>query len=162
MSSRQKDAHFKQERTRVYTSERDDPYRTGYRESALCTECGALYRNGRWTWEDIPKTTFDAICPACRRIGENHPAGILELGGDFYLSHRREIQNLIRNTERLEMGHHPLERIMRIERAGDGDIVTTTGVHLARRIGDALHSAYEGSLEYRYGSEPLIRLRWKR
>jgi hypothetical protein len=41
--------------------------------------------------------------------------------------------------------------------------VTTTDIHLARGIGDALHSAYKGELEYHYNKEEnLLRVEWRR
>lgn len=42
-------------------------------------------------------------------------------------------------------------------------VVTTTDPHLARRIGDALHHAYKGELEYRYNKQDkLLRVSWSR
>ena len=42
-------------------------------------------------------------------------------------------------------------------------LVTTTGVHLARRLGEALEDAYKGVLEYHYNKEQqLLRVAWNR
>jgi hypothetical protein len=55
-----------------------------------------------------------------------------------------------------------MQRIMAIAASGT-DAVTTTDAHLARRIGDALHHAYKGELEYRYNKEDnLLRVAWCR
>jgi hypothetical protein len=49
------------------------------------------------------------------------------------------------------------------QRIPGGVRVTTTGVHLARRIGDALESAYKGTLESHYNREEmLLRVAWRR
>jgi hypothetical protein len=42
---------------------------------------------------------------------------------------------------------------MAIEKTKDGTLVTTTDIHLARGIGDALHHAYRGELEFHYNPE---------
>jgi hypothetical protein len=42
-------------------------------------------------------------------------------------------------------------------------MVTTTDPHLARRIGEALHDAYKGTLDYQYNKEDnLLRVTWSR
>jgi hypothetical protein len=50
---------------------------------------------------------------------------------------------------------------MDIEKTAHGTLVTTTDIHLARGIGDALHHAYRGDLEYHYNPEQnLLRVTW--
>jgi hypothetical protein len=52
---------------------------------------------------------------------------------------------------------------MAVEDGADGVLVTTTSVHLARAIGDALADAYKGELEYHYNdAENLLRVNWAR
>ena len=52
---------------------------------------------------------------------------------------------------------------MRIEDQDDGIQITTTDIHLARGIGEALHHAYQGELEYHYNErENLLRVVWER
>jgi hypothetical protein len=52
---------------------------------------------------------------------------------------------------------------MAIQADGRGVVVTTTGAHLARRIGDALQHAYKGELDYRYNkADNLLRVNWSR
>jgi hypothetical protein len=42
-------------------------------------------------------------------------------------------------------------------------LVTTTGLHLARRLGEALARAYKGELSFRYADEEAsIRVYWQR
>jgi hypothetical protein len=69
----------------------------------------------------------------------------------------------VRHCEEAERREHPLQRIMAVEARGEGLLVTTTDVHLARRIGDALHHAYKGELDYRYNKQDkLLRVSWSR
>ena len=73
------------------------------------------------------------------------------------------MHNLIRNTEKQENGEHPLERIMTFAAEEEHFLVTTTGIHLARRIGEALKHAYQGNLDLTYGDgEQSIRVIWRR
>jgi hypothetical protein len=52
---------------------------------------------------------------------------------------------------------------MKIEDQDDGIQITTTDIHLARGIGEALHNAYQGELEYHYNEqENLLRVVWQR
>jgi len=157
-----------QERRQIYTEEKAGPYRENekYPEPTVCVECGALFVKGRWSWDEIPENVSTATCPACRRTADNYPAGIIELSGEFYQNHREELLNLVQNIKNKEIASHPLERIMEIredkETDGDKTLVLTTGIHIARRIGDALFNAYEGDLDFTYEEDTFIRVSWKR
>jgi hypothetical protein len=71
--------------------------------------------------------------------------------------------NVVRHQEARAKAEHPLERIMGIEDQESGILITTTDIHLARRIGEALHHAYHGELDFRYAEEgSILRVRWER
>ncbi len=151
---------------RLVQQKRHDVYRNGRKppEPTICPDCGAVFSGGRWAWVD---EAVDAVnetkCPACQRIADNLPAGIVEVLGTFFDEHREEVIGLIRNTESLEKGEHPLERIITIKDRDHGLEITTTGVHVARRIGDALSRSYQGNLEFTYGdAEKTIQVSWVR
>ena len=150
---------------RLVKEKRHDPYK-GRRKSAsatVCKDCEAIYVGGRWTWEKNVESRRQTVCPACRRIKENYPAGHIELSGSFVEKHQHELLNLIRNREKLEKEHHPMERIMNIGTERGFAMVTTTGVHLARRIGEALTHSYQGELNFQYGDEEKsIKVFWSR
>jgi hypothetical protein len=132
-------------------------------EPTVCTECRALLRAGRWTWDAATPGAYTTICPACRRIADDLPAGYLEILGNFFRAHQEELRNLIRNIEEQEKSEYPLERIMALVDEADRVLVTTTGIHLARRIGEALAHAYQGELDFAYGDgEQSIRVVWRR
>ena len=146
--------------------ERDsDPYQTAEKlpDPSACTECRAMYRAGRWTWGDPPADAKRVVCPACRRAKDGYPAGILTIEGEFLAGHRTEVIGLVRNVEERESKTHPLKRIIGVDDSAEGLTVTTADAGLARNIGDALHSAYEGELDYRYpGDGGVLRVHWVR
>ena len=73
------------------------------------------------------------------------------------------IIGLIRNTERAGKQEHPLARIMAIEIADANVVVTTTDIHLPRRIGHALENAFKGDLKTHYNEEEyFVRMTWRR
>ncbi len=150
---------------RLVREKRHDVYRNTkkLREPSACSSCGVVYSDGRWSWAQRTERMLAVTCPACQRIQDDVPAGILSLSGSFLAGHRDEVIGLIRNVEALEKGEHPLERIMAVRESDDGIRVTTTGVHVARRIGDALGRAYHGELDFTYGDgEKSIQVSWTR
>lgn len=155
---------FRQDQTRLFQDGRHDQYQNNqeYAEPTICRECGALYKNGRWSWDDLPDHAGEAFCPACRRIADNYPAGYIEIKGSFFEQHEKEILNLIHNVGLLEQFQHPLERIIKIDPVEDHTLVTTTGTHLTRRIGDALERSYRGKLNYYSDGENYIHIWWHR
>jgi NMD protein affecting ribosome stability and mRNA decay len=150
---------------RTFDDLRIDPYaeRGKPRGPAVCPDCGAVFRRGRWQWGEPAGGARRQLCPACRRVREREPAGTVRLAGPFFAEHRDEIVALVHNEERREKRLHPLQRVMTMREARDALEVTTTDVHLARRIGEALASAYRGRLELRYSpDEYRVRVRWSR
>ena len=152
-------------RDRLIRERRHDPYeaRAKAREPSACPGCQAIYREGRWRWGRRTADSQVLVCPACRRIADGMPAGILTLRGDFHLAHRQEILGLIRHVEDREARQHPLKRIMQVSEAGDELEVTTCEASLARSLGDAIRHAYQGELDYEYpGGGNVLRVRWNR
>ncbi|MDJ0846982.1 MAG: BCAM0308 family protein [Myxococcota bacterium] len=132
-------------------------------DPTACPDCGAMFRAGRWTWGSPPADARRTLCPACHRIHDGYPGGYLNLVGPFARQHRDEIVALARSVESREKGEHPLKRIMDVVDEEDGMLVTTTDPRLARNIGDAIHRAYQGELDYEYSrDESLLRVSWTR
>jgi hypothetical protein len=143
----------------------DDAYRPGSKPGGpvYCPKCRSVFRDGRWSWSAAPAGAVKLRCPACRRIDEGSPAGYIALSGSFFAAHRSEVLARVRNCEKKEKSTHPLERIMAIEAANGGVLVTTTSVHLARRVAHALESAFKGTLNIAYNHQDnLLRVRWSR
>ena len=126
-----------------------DPYKQLAKphEPTVCPQCGAVYHEGRWHWADErPAGAHEALCQACHRINDNYPAGIVTLSGRFLDQHRDEILHIVRRQEELEKPEHPFNRIMNIEQEAGRIVVTTTDIHLPRRIAEALEGAFRGDL----------------
>lgn len=132
-------------------------------EPTVCPQCGAVFHMGRWQWLPKPEPAHSEMCPACHRIHDNFPAGYVKLEGEFLTRHRAEISSLMHHIENKEKAAHPLQRIMNIVDEDGTMLVTTTDIHLARDIGEAVRHAYQGHLEFHYNPEEnLVRVHWKR
>lgn len=130
-------------------------------EPTACPQCGAVFHHGHWQWIKAPEGAHEHTCPACMRIHDHYPAGFVSLEGEFFKTHRDEVMNLVHNEEKREREEHPLKRIMETEIRDGKAVVTTTDIHLARMIGEALHHAYQGELEFHYNPEQnLLRVSW--
>lgn len=146
---------------------RDDPYWAAqkYPANTQCRKCGLIFSKG--SWKRLPVATHAEshwqICPACIQIQEGYAGGVLRLSGSFLGRHLGDIMNRVRNVEKDAVQHHPLQRIMRIDRQ-DGDIlIYGTSEHLVVRIGKALRRAFKGQLDLRYSpDEKFVRARWNR
>ncbi len=151
---------------RLAQQKRNDAYvhREKWPEPTVCTQCQSVFTGGRWTWQkNLSGKANQVLCPACRRINDDYPAGIIELSGSFFAEYREEILNLLRNEETLEKNEHPMERIIKIIDENGGTTVSTTGIHLARRLGEAIHRAYQGSYDLQYlEDEKFARISWER
>lgn len=142
-----------------------DPYKSTHKlsEPTVCQDCGAVYHQGRWQWAEAPADAKKETCPACQRVHDDFPAGFVTLDGPFFDAHQTEIRQLIQHHAEHERAEHPLKRIIAIKNQEGAMVVTTTDTHLARGIGEALHHAYQGTLEVKHTpGENLVRVYWKR
>ena len=152
-------------RDRLIQEREHDTYRIRGKlpDPTACPDCSAIYRQGRWSWGPAPDGADQVVCPACRRIRDRYPGGNLSLSGGFLAEHRAELIALARNVEARANQQHPLKRLMEIHEAGDAIEITVTHPNLARAIGEAVHSAYQGQLDFRYTEEEnVLRVRWER
>lgn len=140
-----------------------------------CKECRAVYYNHRWYLPDsLPtevarkklkeSTPRAVLCPACRKIHDQHPGGVVTLSGSFLETHRDDILNLARNEDTLARNTNPLDRIISIDEDGANSIVIqTTKEKLAQRIGRAIQKAYAGELQIQWPEDGnLARVNWRR
>jgi hypothetical protein len=169
MSNRQNNnARFRgPRRNKMYEERVADPYLERGKPAGpvACPECGVVFEAGRWQWKSAPIQAADHLCPACRRIHDHVPAGVLYLGGDYFRSHREEIMQLIRHVEEKEKSEHPLERIIDIEQSGNGHdtVITFTGVHLAKGTGESLQHAHHGNLDITFAErDDRVLVSWQR
>lgn len=142
-----------------------DSYKTKrkLKEPTACPQCGAVFHRGRWSWGTKPADAHEALCPACQRIEDKYPKGLVTLTGPYLEAREEELVGLIRNAEANEKEHHPLSRIMTIDKTREGVVISTTDSHLARRIGSALKDAHHGELDVHYNkAEDFVRVQWTR
>ena len=141
------------------------------RSVSVCESCHAVYMNKRWysdgeVYEAVannPETTM-LVCPACLKIRDNFPGGIVTLKGDYVLPHKQALLNLVKNEEERARGFNPLERVMSIKENGHGSIViSTTNEKLAQRLGRAIRKAFRGVVSYHWSHDnKLARVDWVR
>lgn len=133
-----------------------DPYhsRGKTRGTTYCGQCGVVHHEGRWQWADTrPLDAREETCPACKRVRDAYPAGVLTLTGLIVTTSRNELVSLARHQEKAETAEHPLHRIMAIEEHPASLVIKTTDIHLPWRIADALRHAFKGSLDAHYDEE---------
>ncbi|MDD2540599.1 MAG: BCAM0308 family protein [Desulfuromonadaceae bacterium] len=137
----------------------------GVKGVAYCA-CGAEFRNKRWYCGDsgtVQNEGHELVCPACHRIADHNPAGIVSLSGEFLADHESEIHNLINNTAQTSVLRNPLGRVMDICNDTGGITITTTDVKLAQKIGREVFKSYGGQLQYTWThAESPVRVTWSR
>ncbi|MGE0598579.1 MAG: BCAM0308 family protein [Dehalococcoidia bacterium] len=151
-----------------------DPYAEIQQPPAgtVCEVCGLKFENGRWTWPGEGRT-FPArraesgaptqVCPACRRTRDNYPAGFVSLSGAFVSGHLAEILEVVEQTSAAEIEDHPLNRVIELTSGADRVDFTTTDLHLARRVGEAVRDLFEGELAVDYLADGhQVRVGWVR
>jgi len=148
-----------------------DPYlpRKGPLEVGICPDCHAISRKKRWYVDEAEYASLTGTgavhrrCPACRKIADGFPSGVVTLRGRFLQTHRDEILTIVRKEERRARETNPLERIMEI-RAGDESVeVLTTDEKLAQRIGREIRKACHGTVSYKWSEDAnLLRVNWAR
>jgi len=155
--------HSKDER--AYGERNEDAYQTRgkYPEPSMCSGCGAVFRKGRWQWGVVQRDAHIYLCPACQRIHDRVPAGVVTLQGDYFNMHRQEIMNLVHNIEAKEKANHPLQRIMNITMQDDATVISVTDFHLTHAIGEAIEHAHKGAVESQFvDKDGVMRVNWSR
>jgi NMD protein affecting ribosome stability and mRNA decay len=143
-----------------------EPYlpKRGLPEGAHCKGCGIVYHNKRWQKETTgEEPSCQVICPACQRMEDDNPAGVVTLSGPYLASHSEEILNSIKQQEAKHREKNPLGRIMEIK-TEDGQItVTTTEDKLAQKIGREIYKSQRGELHYKWSHDQrMVRVEWMR
>jgi NMD protein affecting ribosome stability and mRNA decay len=161
---------FSDKRGRTRTS--TDPYlpEAGLKEPAVCQSCQAIYQQKRWQLDPLLATkladdpaTHWVTCPACQKIAEHYPEGILTLRGSYLWNHEQEIHNILINAANRFTARNPLERIIRMQRTAEALIIETTANKLAEQLGRSLQKAHSGELQIDWQGAPVIcRVQWER
>ena len=150
-----------------------DPYlrEVDYKDPNICPSCKALYHNKRWQFSDslehqirLKGNYEEKMCPACRKIKDNYPMGLVFISGNFIDQHKDEILSTVKSEEKRAIDKNPLERIMDIERENENHYrIETTTDTLAQRIGKILHNSYKGEVEYKFSEgQKVLQVFWSR
>ena len=149
----------------MYGPRNADSYqaRGKYPQPSVCSGCGAVHLKGGWRWGTAKPDAHRHLCPACQRVHDRVPAGFVEIRGQFFAEHQREVLALLHHTEAKEKSEHPLQRIMNIAITDEGATVALTDFHLTHKLGEALEHAYKGKLKARYtDKDTVMRVTWTR
>lgn len=128
----------------------------------VCTGCGALFTNDKWTWNTLPDKYENGVCPSCTRIKNSDPAGQIIIRGTYFSGHKNEIIQLIQNISSAELSIDPLERLMEMCNGSKELVFKTSGVHLARKIGNALQLAFDGELITTQTDDEHLTVHWNK
>jgi hypothetical protein len=82
-----------------------------------------------------------------------YAAGIVTIRGSLAVRCKDEIIALARHAEAAEKPGHPMNRIAAIEQSEEGLVITTTDIHLPRRIGEAIKEACHARLDIQFNAE---------
>ena len=79
------------------------------------------------------------------------------------MAHKDELAHMARHQEEIEKPEHPLDRIMAIDEDAEGLTITTTDIHLPRRIGETIKRTWRGKLTMSFEEDGyFIRVSWSR
>ena len=136
-----------------------DSYRPqGKLHPAVCTQCHATEWQGRWRWDEPAPDLAPVVCPACERIRDGAAAHVIELSGALP-PWWNEVRGMIGNVERAEVLEHPMERIMKVAVGDDKVSVSTTGLHIARRLVAAIVRRWRRQVRLQFG-ETVTAIEW--
>ncbi len=158
----------------MYDVKLKDPYmdKTNYEDPTICPTCKLIYHNKRWFWdekyynelmEDRNKVHFKE-CPACRKIRDHYPLGIVRFSLDGLRPDEYEnLKRRIENEAEYEMKRNPLARIMNRHEEDGYYIVETTTETLAKKIAKAVEKTFHGKLSYSFSDgQKFLRIEWSR
>lgn len=129
-------------------------------DAIVCDRCALVWHGGRWFHGAPPfGEVRGGLCPACRRIHDRFPAGTVRVPAASATA-AREIHSIAHRLEESERAEHPLERLMDVVDQDGTVLITTTGIHLARRITAKLERLLRADATFHYGDENELRVEW--
>ncbi|HOI15998.1 MAG TPA: BCAM0308 family protein [Geobacteraceae bacterium] len=139
-------------------------------EVSWCKKCGIIYRQKRWIMDpaELEQVKADPaagtmVCPACQRMRDNVPGGVVTFSGEYLNKHEEEILELVKNIEAKSRAKNPLGRIMEIRQEGAVLTVSTTEDKLAQKLGRDIFRSHKGDLHFKWSEgENFVRVDWKR
>lgn len=147
-----------------------DPYHESrkYGDGVICPTCHAIYQSGHWLWakkEEIRDITSadQSLCPACKRIRDKYPAGVVVLEGQYLTRRKEEILNLVDRIVKEQGYKSPLKKVINRGENRGAIVINLTDDHMARHLGEAIYRAHKGDLKIKYGEgSRFVRVYWNR
>ncbi|MFC1632684.1 BCAM0308 family protein [Patescibacteria group bacterium] len=149
----------------------NEPVTAAPGSNLYCPGCHSVYYKKAWhnnpqLFEEVSQDSNNAQqCPACQRIKDNTPLGILTLENIEDAEHRQMLINTIENIGERAQARDSQERIMKIEETGNKLEVYTTENQLAAGIGRQIKKAFGGKLQIDFSQQrhhdSLARVTWK-
>ena len=102
--------------------------------------------HGRWQWAPKPEGAHEASVRHAAASTSICRPGSSPSAPVWRRSTRTEIIALARHTEAAEKAEHPMNRVAAIEQTDKGLVITTTDIHLPRRICNAVKDAHRAKL----------------
>lgn len=155
--------------TRTYIYKLKDPYmdKNLYVDPTICPTCGLIYYRKRWInnpelikeVKGKNKEIVQKECPACRKIRDKYPLGVVEIYGDFVSQKNEEVNSRIKHIAADEFTHNPLERIMSVKNENNRIIIETTTEHLAEKIGKKIAKTFKRKVKIIFSdTEKFVRV----
>jgi hypothetical protein len=142
------------------------------KEFEICPDCNSVLFEKSWHHSleedarhltDKKRIKFTA-CPACRMKKDRTFEGELVISlSKEKLPEKKEILNVIKNSDEQARAHDPMDRVLWIEYKSSEIRVLTSENQLAVRMGKKLESAFKGGMlkiKHSHG-EDTIRVRWE-
>ena len=161
---------------RLRSKKEEQEFGLARKEFIICPDCKCVFFDKAWHHsleEDIKhlenrgsrfKNLKFKVCPACRMKKDNTFEGELVIVlQKEKLGEKREILNVIKNSDEQAQSHDPMDRVLWIEDKKNEIRVLTSENQLAVRIGKKLKSAFKGgALEIRHShDEDVMRAYWR-
>jgi hypothetical protein len=143
-----------------------EPYlpKRGLPDGARCKKCGITYHGKRWQMAGTgAEPSCEVVCPACQRMEDGNPAGVVTLSGAYLAAHGEDILNTVKQQEAKHREKNPLGRIMEITNEKGQIVITTTEDKLAQKIGREIYKSQKGELHYKWSHDQhMVRVDWSR
>jgi len=134
-------------------------------EDVMCPKCGIVLENGRWQLpEKLHLGIGERVCPACQRIEDKNPGGLLTLRGEFVKRYRSEILRIVYKKLEEQKNKNPINRLMQLEEVSKATVVMSFTDQLTPLgLGKAIKKQFHGDLDIRQGKGGgVVRVNWNR
>jgi NMD protein affecting ribosome stability and mRNA decay len=133
----------------------------------VCEDCGAIFRDRRWSRGAGTALSHAVLagahwgsCPACKQTQRREYLGRVVVRGALSPSTAVAVKRRLRNVAARAEWTQPERRIVAMEPNGDGLEVLTTSQKLAHRMVHELKKAFGGRAAYRWSDDGSLFAVW--